>query len=182
MPHEMDDTSGPFLRLLEASAAIKTAIRGKDILVLENDDEMLGYLETPIEREFCQAAEPVMKALQAGIRMEGELHPQNLALIIESLVNAHLGAEAYRSRMFKYATDWGSEISPVANASRRILTGLRAVLHQISREDRKEIQGYLSKPVAKAVFTSFYWTEWDRHGSEIVGVAELLGNDANRQS
>jgi hypothetical protein len=160
--------------LLQASMNILMGSKGVDFLVLTNDDDMCGYLATSIESAFCDAAKQTIELLTAhGVELLTET-PDIGCKIITALVQAQPAAYAYRARMFAYATDWGSEISPVGVCQRELFTCFRDVLSNISVEVRKRVLKGLSNDLKGKFIFTYYWISSDRHDSSSVRVIDLF--------
>lgn len=160
--------------LLQASTKIQSGSKGVDFLVLVNDDEMCGYRKMPIESAFCEGVKQTVELLTTnGVDILTEA-PQLGCLVITALVQAQPAADAYRSRMFQYATDWGSEISPVAMCQRELLTCFRDVLSKISVKTRKRIMKGLSNDLKRKFIFTYYWTSSDTHDSSSIRVIDLF--------
>ncbi|TFH06147.1 MAG: hypothetical protein E4H14_11375, partial [Candidatus Thorarchaeota archaeon] len=151
---------------------IQSGSKGIDFLVLENDDEMCGYRKMPIESAFCDAVKETVELLTTrGVDLLTDT-PEIGCTVITALVQAQPGADAYRSRMFQYATDWGSEISPVAVCQRELFTCFRDVLSKISVDVRKRVLKELSDDLKRKFIFTYYWTSSDRHDSSSIRVID----------
>ena len=164
----------PFSDLTRASTRFQTGRKGIDFLVLGNDDEMNGYIVVPFEADFCDAVNHTVDLLSKHGLVLLSNHPQIGCLIINALVQVQPAVDAYRARMYKYVTDWGSEISPVGTCQRKLLVQFREVLSNISEESRTNILNELSSDLRSKYILTYYWTEWDRHDSSSICVNDLF--------
>lgn len=164
----------PISDLTRASTRIQTGKKGVDFLVLENNDEMNGYMVVPFESDFCDAVNHTVDLLSRHGDLLLSNHPQIGCLIINALVQVQPAVDAYRARMYKYVTDWGSEISPVGTCQRKLLVQFREVLSNISGESRIKILNELSSDLRSKYILIYYWTDWDRHASSSICVNDLF--------
>ncbi len=164
-----------FLELASVSEEIGRGTSGVDFLVLENNDEMYGYEQTELEKRFCvsvdNAIESVEESESAAVRESSQI----ICIALVALVRAQPAADAYRARMFRYATDWGSEISWVSACSNRLLHMVRKLLGQMTQETRTAIARVIPNEVRNASIHSYFFVESDRHAEESLRVSEILG-------
>jgi hypothetical protein len=172
--HDSDFSS--FTNLLEASKKIQTGVKGTDFLVLVNNDEMCGYMEMPFEVAFCNAVKQTVELLSINGVDVLTSNPQIGCLVLTALVQAQSAAYAYRSRMFKYATDWGSEISPVGVCQRELFSCFRNLISKISDKARKQILKRLPRDLRGRFIFTYYWISSDKHSSSSIRVIDLLAN------
>lgn len=169
-----DSTNNPFFELLNASEKIRSGIKGQDYLVLENDDEMYGYSTMPFEDELCKSSDKVIELLTADGPSLLAHEPKLGAMVIIAMVQVQPAADAYRSRMFQYATDWGSEISPAASCQTKLLDCLKEVIAKLSPDTLEQISNELPKDIKSKIIYYYFWTDVDRHGSASIRVSDLL--------
>ncbi len=161
-------------KLVAASKRIQSGIKGRDFLVLEHEDEMYGYTATQIEDDFCAI---VAKALHLFDERGPSLFDDSPELgpsIIAALVQVQPAVDAYRSRMFRYATDWGSEVSTVGNCQRAFFVSFRELLSKLKEENRKKIYEGLPSHLRTQYIVTYYWTDFDSHGTESIRVIDLF--------
>lgn len=117
------------------------------------------------------AIELVKESGSADVRESSEI----VCIALAALVRAQPAADAYRARMFRYATDYGSEISWVAACSNRLLHMVRKMLGQMTPEMRTAIARVVPDEVRNASIHSYFFVEFDRHAEESLKVSEILG-------
>jgi len=166
-----EQTRRAFERLARAAARIAYGAAGRDFLVLEDDDEMYGYEETPAEKEFGEAVCGVVETRASRTR-----NASHVAAAITALVDVRRAVHAYRARMWQYATDHGSEVSPCALHARKLLSWVRTAVPAMSAAGRRRLRRLLTDEARAATFTSYWFASSDTHGSEEVSVAKLVGN------
>lgn len=164
----------PISDLTRASTRIQTGRKGIDFLVLGNNDEMNGYVAVPFEADFCNAVNHTVDLLSKHGVLLLSNQPQIGCLIINALVQVQQAVDAYRARMYKYVTDWGSEISPVGTCQRNLLVKFREVLSNISDESRVNILNELSIDLRNRHILTYFWTNWDHHDSSSICVNDLF--------
>ena len=167
-----DKTESAFRQLSDAANRLVLGTRGKDYLVLEDGDEMLGYEETELESGFGEAVQTIVKLSGTAAAPR---KPECIAAAIEALVVVRPAVRAYRSRMFQYATDWGSELSPAALHARKLLLWVREAAACMTRAEKDAVFEGLPPHVREARFPSYWFSSWDTHTEEEVRVAGLLG-------
>ncbi|TFG33847.1 hypothetical protein EU527_06350 [Candidatus Thorarchaeota archaeon] len=172
--HPLPDYTALFSELVCISQTIQSGRKGIDFLVLENDDEMYGYQTTPLEEEFCNIVTKIVELLEEKGESLLSNHPQLACSVIKAIVHVQPAVDAYRSRMFRYATDWGSEVSPIAGCQRELLLCIKDTLSKISMEDNEKISSILTDELKNSHILTYYWTDWDRHGSTTTRVIDLF--------
>ncbi len=159
---------------MAVASAINEGTKGTDFLVLIDDDEMKGYGDTELEIRFGQAVQDIEKYLEHYGIEEVSCRSDIVQSILCSLVNVQAAVDAYRSRMFAYATDWGSEVSPVGNWSRKLQDLLDTIIKQMSVKDRDLIYQKLPTEVRNKTIQRVYWTSNDRHDSKHRSIKSIL--------
>ena len=163
-----------FSELIRASERIQSGIMGTDYLVLENDDEMYGYIRTQIEDDFCTTVTTVLELLEERGPSIFDDSPKYGFAIITALIQVKPAVDAYRSRMFRYATDWGSEISPVGNCQRELFLRFRDLLLKMKEGSRRKLCEALPNHLMNTQLVTYYWTDFDSHGAESARVIDLF--------
>ncbi len=176
------------MQIYKVGLAISDGEKGRDYLVLDQGEEMNGYASTPLEAQYKELVDQIenidtdtwmsfMEAEGQAISSGSDLEPfmDGLNLLFRTLVLVKPAMDAYRARMWQYATDWGSEISPVGNASRRLYYTLKKLVEPLSTVTRDCLTAKLTEHYLDALFPVFYWPENDTHGSYYVKVSEVLG-------
>ncbi|NWF94774.1 MAG: hypothetical protein HXY34_01395 [Candidatus Thorarchaeota archaeon] len=136
---------------------------------------MKGYVPTPLENDFAKGVADLERILsQCGPEVLKD-RPQLMALGITVLCRANAAAHAYRSRMWKYSTEYGSEVSVVAESSRRLLQLIRTVIESMLPEEKQLVYSFLPDETKECSFISYYWTDWNKHSEEMLVVRSLLG-------
>ena len=169
------DTALPpcFHALAESAFAIANGREGIDFLILIDGDDMKGYDETEREKAFNSAAEEIEKYLSETTQVI--IHPDEVVrIILWSLVMASPAVDAYRARMFAYATDWGSEVSSVGEWSRHLQDVVDELVKTMSEKDRKKVYKSLSPSVRDRAIERIYWKSNDRHDSYYRSVKSIL--------
>lgn len=164
----------PISDLTRASTRIQTGRKGIDFLVLGNNDEMNGYVAVPFEADFCNAVNHTVDLLSKHGVLLLSNQPQIGCLIINALVQVQQAVDAYRARMYKYVTDWGSEISPVGTCQRKLLVQFRQVLTNISDDSKLKLLNEISSDLKSRCILTYYWINWDRHDSSSICVTDLF--------
>jgi len=163
-----------FSELFRACERIHSGIKGKDFLVLEKDDEMYGYDRTPLETDFCSAVGKVLTLLEERGPTLLNASPEYGFDIITALVQTQPAVDAYRSRMFRYATDWGSEVSPVGNCQREFFIRFRELLPKLKEESKRKMYDKIPNHMRTKNIVTYYWTGFDSHGTESIRVIDLF--------
>ncbi len=159
--------------LIESSFAIANGREGIDFLVLIDGDEMKGYGSTTFEKMFVSATESIAEFYHRESNSELPLSSIT-KIILWCLVKASPAVDAYRSRMYAYATDWGSEVSPVGNSSRELQDIVDNIVKGLSEKDRKSIFKSLSRDVRETAIERIYWESNDRHDSYYRSIKSIL--------
>lgn len=163
-----------FHQLFRFASGIKKGVKGVDFLVLIDDDEMKGYDETDLERGFREAVEEIEQ--YTSVERSGHIEHQTemVYVILYSLVLASPAVDAYRARMYAYATDWGSEVSSVGNWSRKLQDIVDRIIKGMSTKLREKVYNSLPDEVKKKSIERIYWSENDRHDSYYRSIKSIL--------
>jgi hypothetical protein len=162
-----------FNNLVEASYDIAHGKKGVDFLVIIDGDEMKGYGSTECEDKFVTAADAVGDYYQANSSSVLPLKAI-VKIILWSLVKANPAVDAYRSRLWAFATDWGSEVSPVGESSRLLQDIVDAIVEDLSENDRKSIYRSLPRDVREQAIERIYWESNDRHDYYYRSIKSIL--------
>ena len=100
--------------------------------------------------------------------------PEVITTIIGSLVGVQPAVDAYRARMLRYATDWGSEVSPIGNWSRILYNSIRPIVDSMSIGDRRILFNALPDGIRRASIQYVYWTQPDTHDSYSLSIRTML--------
>ncbi|MDF1539695.1 MAG: hypothetical protein P1Q69_12415 [Candidatus Thorarchaeota archaeon] len=163
-----------FLELLPVAEKIRKGTKGVDFLVLCDDDEMKGYCSTDLEKRFKQVATDVIKAIQDFTPEEIAKYPPLVGMVIKTLVYVQPAVDSYRARMYQYATDWGSEVSPVGTWSNNLLDAIEDVIKVMPEDDIKRVFKSLPKEIINIRVERIYWKEVDRSDSYYRSVENIL--------
>lgn len=176
MNNDIIDSSIPqcFMDLLNASKAIQGGVKGVDFLTLIDDDEMKGYGETELEERFRHAVDDIEKYVSTEGESAVASNHELVRIILHSLVLAKPAVDAYRSRMYAYATDWGSEVSSVGNLSRKLKYMLDDIIKLLSHKDREDIYKDLPNDVKNTSIEIVFWKSHDRHDSYYKSIRSIL--------
>ncbi|MFW9920037.1 MAG: hypothetical protein ACFFED_10580 [Candidatus Thorarchaeota archaeon] len=162
-----------FHTLVEAAFAITNGAKGSDYLVLNDGDEMKGYKETDYEKSFRTAVEEIEEYTSSFTNLLTSL-PEVVRVILWSLVMASPAVDAYRARMYAYATDWGSEVSSVGTSSRRLQDVVDGIVKVMSLKEREKVYKRLPDEVRNKAIERIYWTSNDRHDSYYRSIKSIL--------
>jgi hypothetical protein len=163
-----------FKGLLQVSGEFTSGARGVDFLVLNDDDEMKGYSTTDLEGRFAVLVKEILAITEEHGMGTLIGAPEIIGIGLQVLVQVQPAVDAYRSRLFSCATDWGSEVSPVGSWSNRLLDLLREALAEVSSEKRKSLFKQLPKHVRQGTVERIWWKEWDRHDSYYLSIESIL--------
>ena len=95
-------------------------------------------------------------------------------VILWGLVMASPAVDAYRARMYAYATDWGSEVSSVGTWSRKLQDIVDNIIKTMPLKHREKIYSTLPAEVKKTPIERIYWISNDRHDSYYRSIRSIL--------
>ncbi len=161
--------------LLDGAESISQGTKGIDYLVIY-DDDMKGYETGPLEESFVKTAEAIIEFV--GNESEPiSMTVEQIRDILRRLIFVQPAVDAYRARMWQYATDWGSEVSPIGNCTRELVYAFQKVFNQIPTKERKKAFKKLSKEEKRKRIHLIWWTSGDRHNDRYTPVENILFDD-----
>lgn len=163
-----------FTRLQAITDRVRSGVKGEDFLVLEDGDEMKGYEPTELEEEYENIVEMITSYMDTRSAPVVAKQPEVITTIIGSLVGVQPAVDAYRARMLRYATDWGSEVSPIGNWSRILYNSIRPIVDSMSIGDRRILFNALPDGIRRASIQYVYWTQPDTHDSYSLSIRTML--------